>query len=61
MHCEIRVSPIPECPQALKFLRLNANPFLRVISAFLPEYDRVNLVFIFALLAVLLFHLPLDW
>ena len=60
IHRQIGVFPIAGDAQTLEFFPLDVHPALGEFAAFLTEIDNVHVVLIAALLAVLLFDLPLN-
>ena len=60
VHGDIRIDPVAGDAQTLELFTLDVDPALGELAAFLTEIDDVHLVLVLALLAVLLFDLPLD-
>ncbi len=60
VHRRVGVVPVADHTEALELFRLDANPVVREVTAFLAELDNRHIVLVAAVGAVVLLDLPLD-
>ena len=60
VHGQVGMVPISQNPQPLELFALHVDPVLRIGPAFGAELDRIDLVLVELLLAVLFLNLPFD-
>ena len=60
IHRQIGIGPVAGHTQTLEFLALDVDPAFSEFATFLAQLDHGHIVFVFALLAVLLFDFPFD-
>ena len=60
MHGEVGIVPVPIHAQPLQLFALHIHPVLGIGATFRPELDRIDLILVQLLLAVLFLNLPFD-
>ena len=60
IHRKIRIRPVACDAETLELIALDIHPAFGKLATFLTEINDINIVFAFALLAILLFDLPFD-